>query len=245
VCDLYGSGVTDFEGYRLTEWLEYTSDWGYWINPDTFFTPRIKKSIRVGAVFFEKKREFVEDIGREIIVTTYGVVRTHGTEEMDKRDVSKVLAKQMYEFMSSKNMYPPKTSFKKAFANGNVDLAYDPSDYDKFTIRMTPDIVGGNVEEFLDTLDSFKEETAESSGERWKVEPAKSSRSTCKTCGKKIEKEALRLGEPSMFDDHVTYKWHHLSCQSRQLRWMELDSFDGYSELTDEQKSQLQDLKGD
>ncbi len=131
---------------------------------------------------------------------------------------------------------------KKVFANGNVDLAYNPSDYDKFTIRLTPAIVGGNVEDFLDALDKFKEEAK--AADVWKVEPAKSSRSTCKTCREKIEKDTLRLGEPGMFDDHVTYKWHHLSCMSHQLRWMDLDAFDGYSELSDEQKGQLQDLKG-
>jgi hypothetical protein len=230
-------------GNVLTEWLEYTSDWGYWINPDTFFTPRIKKSIRIGSVFFVKNKEFVEDLGREIIMTTYGIARSHGIEEMDKRDVSKVLAKQMYEYMRSKNMYPPKTSVKKTFANGNVDLAYTPSDYDTFTIRFTPALVGGNVEDFLDTLDDFREDSPDDTP--WKVEPAKSSRSTCRTCGQKIDKDTLRLGEPSFFDDHVTYKWHHATCLTRQLRWLDLEALEGYSDLSDSKKGELQDLKGE
>ena len=231
-------------GIVVADWLDYTSDWGYWINPDSFFTPRIKKSIRVGAVFYEKNRETLDD-GRQIIVTTYGVARSHGIDEMGKRDVSKVLAKQMYEFMRSKKMYPPKTSLKKTFANGNVDLAYNPSDYDKFTIRFTPALVGGNVEDFLDTLDNFKEEDDDTSTPTpWKVEPAKSSRSTCKTCGNKIDQDTLRLGEPGMFDDHVTYKWHHLACMYRQLRWMDVESLDGYSSLSDAQQNELSAAKG-
>ena len=185
-------------GLILTDWLEYTSDWGYWINPDTFFTPRIKKAIRVGAIVFEKNREFVEDLGREIIVTTYGIAKSHGIEEMDKRDASKILAKQMLEYMQSKNAYPPKTSVKKVFANGNVDLAYEPSEYDKFTVRFTPALVGGNVEDFLDALGDSKEVSRDDTP--WRVEPAKSSRSTCKTCSQKIDKDSLRLGEPGWFE---------------------------------------------
>lgn len=231
-------------GKVLTEWLEYASDWGYWINPDTFFTPRIKKSIRVGAIFFIKSKEFVEDLGREIIMTTYGIARSHGIEEMDKRDASKILAKQMYEYMRSKKKYPPKTSVKKVFSNGNVDLAYNPTDYDKFIIRLTPAMVGGNVEDFLDLLEEFKEDSTDDSEFSWRVEPAKSSRSTCRTCGQKIDQDTLRLGEPSFFDDQVTYRWHHLTCQTNQLRWLDLKTIDGYSELTREQKDKIQAMKG-
>lgn len=230
-------------GIVLTEWLEYSTEWGYWINPETFRTPRIKKSIRVGAVYYLKNRDTLDD-GNPIIVTTYGVARSHGTEEMGKREVSKVLAAQMCEFMRSKQMFPPNTSIKKTFANGNVDLAYDPSDFDKFTIRFTPILVGGNVEDFLNGLDNFKDDKGDDTDTPWKVEPAKSSRSTCKTCGEKIEKGVLRLGEPGMFEDHITYRWHHLSCQSRILRWIDLDSLDGYESLSDDQQSELQNAKG-
>jgi hypothetical protein len=229
-------------GTVLTEWLEYASDWGYWVNPDTFFTPRIKKSIRVGAVYYEKNREILDD-GRQIIATTYGVAKSHGTEEMGKREVSQILAKQMVEYMREKMAFPPNTSVKKILKNGNADIAYEPSDFDKFTIRFTPSLVGGNVEDFLNSLGDFEEK--DEADLTWKVEPAKSSRSTCKTCGEKIKKDELRLGEPGMFDDHVTYKWHHLSCLSRQLRWIDLDSLEGYSDLSDDQKSKLQDTKSD
>ena len=222
----------------MTEWLEYTTDWGYWINPDTFRTPRIKKSVRVGAVVFLKGRETLDD-GRSIIVTTYGVVGSAGLKEMGKKDASAVLAKQMLDFMQSRKMYPPKTEIKKIYANGNVDLDYSPTDYDSFTIRFTPEMVGGDVEDFLYDLEAFTEDDSEVA-EAWKVEPAKSSRSTCRTCAQKIAKDELRLGEPSLFDGHVSYGWHHLMCAARLLKGSKLDSLVGYEELTDEQKELLQ-----
>jgi hypothetical protein len=222
----------------MTEWLEYTTDWGYWINPDTFRTPRIKKSVRVGVVVFLKNRETLDD-GRSIIVTTYSVAKSSGLKEMGKKEASAILSKQMLEFMRSHKMYPPKTEIKKTYANGNVDLDYSPTDYDSFTIRLTPEMVGEDVEDFLYDLESFTEDETEVA-EAWKVEPAKSSRSTCRICSQKIEKGELRLGEPSLFDGHVSYGWHHLKCAARLLKGSTLDSLVGYEELTGEQKEQLQ-----
>lgn len=225
----------------MTEWLEYTSEWGYWINPDTFRTPRIKKSIRVGAVFFEKNRETLED-GRQVIVTTYGIARAKRAQELGKREASEILAKQMVEFMKTNKMYPPNTAIKKVFQNGNVDLNFEPSEYDKFSIRIIPKMVGGNVEDFLDDLANFKEPEA-SQESAWKIEPAKSGRSTCRTCGRTIDMGHLRIGEPDEYDGHVTYRWHHVACKAQALEWMDLDSLDGYSDLTPAQRSELERAK--
>lgn len=222
----------------MTEWLEYTSDWGYWINPDTFRTPRIKKSVRVGAIVFLKDRETLDD-GRQIVVTTYGVAGKSGIKEMGKKEVSTVLAVQMLDFMRVKKMYPPNTKMKKSYANGNVDLDYSPTDYDSFTIHLTPKMVGGNVEDFLYDLRSFKEQDSEDK-ESWRVESAKSSRSTCRTCSKAIQKDELRLGEPTIFDGHVSYRWHHLKCAAHLIKDTKLDTLGGYEELSREEKKELQ-----
>lgn len=42
------------------------------------------------------------------------------------------------------------------------------------------------------------------------IEPAKSSRSKCGGCKKKIEKGALRFGEHN--DRYDSYRWYHLAC---------------------------------
>jgi len=221
----------------MTEWLEYSSDWGYWINPDTFRTPRIKKSVRVGAVVFTKGRETIED-GRQIIVTTYGLAGKSEVTEMGKKEVSMVLASQMLDFMRTRKMYPPNTKMKKSYANGNVDLDYSPTDYDSFTVRFTPAMVGGDVEDFLYDLEPFKEEDKDEA-EVWKIEPAKSSRATCKTCSQTIQKEELRLGEPSLFDGHVSYRWHHIKCASNLIKGIQLGTLLGYEDLTEMQKEEL------
>jgi len=224
----------------MTEWLEYKHDWGYWINPDTFRTPRIKKSVRVGAVLFLKDRETLDD-GRQIIVTAFGVAGKSGIKEMGKKDASIIIAEQMLDFMKARNMYPPKTKIKKTYSNGNVDLDYSPTEYDSFTIHLTPKMVGGDVQDFLDDLNPFKDDMPDPQMS-WKVEPAKSSRATCKTCSQSIQKGELRLGEPSLFDEHITYRWHHLTCAAHLINDTMLDTLVGYEELTREQKEQLQKI---
>ncbi len=222
----------------MTDWTEYATDWGYWINSDTFRTPRIKKSVRIGAVIFTKKRETL-DTGQQIITTTYGVAYEDGIKIMDKRDVSKVLATQMVEYMRAKKMYPPNTAITRTYTNGNADLEFSPSEYDSFVIRITPELIRGDVEDFLHDLDDFKEPSSDESEERWKIEAAKSGRSSCRTCGNLIGIGELRLGEPSMYEGHVSYRWHHLKCKVQILDDIDLKILSGYEELTSTQRDEL------
>ncbi|TFG28267.1 hypothetical protein EU527_17525 [Candidatus Thorarchaeota archaeon] len=223
----------------MSEWIEYSSDWGYWINPDTFRTPRIKKSVRVGSVLYTKKRE-VLDSGQQIIATSYGVAYEDGVQEMDKKEVSKILANQILNYMRTKKMYPPNTKIKRRYANSSVDFDYSPSEYDSFIIRLTPELVKGDVEDFLDGLDDFKEEQDQAADERWKIEAAKSGRASCRTCDGLIAKGELRLGEPSIYDGHVSYRWHHLNCMIRILQGMDLNMLEGYDDLNEKQRLELQ-----
>ncbi|TFH07177.1 MAG: hypothetical protein E4H14_09060, partial [Candidatus Thorarchaeota archaeon] len=136
------------------------------------------------------------------------------------------------------NEYPPNTSLDKTFQNGNVDVLFRASDYDKFMIRLTPALVGGDPEEFLMNLRkaSRKKFVPE---DVWKIEPAKSSRSTCKTCGHIIEKDHLRLGEPSYFQDHLSYKWHHFDCKGDEIWGIPNNKLTGFEGLSVDQKDKI------
>jgi len=224
----------------MSEWIDYTVDWGYWINPDTFRMPRVKKSVRVGAIVLSKEKESL-DTGQIIIATYYGLAKSSGVEEnIGKKRASVILVKQMLDYMKAKGSFPDKVSINKIFKNGTVDLAYHPSDYDKFTLRFTPAVVGGNVEDFLDDLIPHTE-SDDPAQEPWKVEVSPSGRAGCRTCRQSIAKGLLRLGEPSFFDGHVSYKWHHLDCASRRISWHPVEKLKGYDELSDEEKIVLKE----
>ncbi|MBY9000028.1 MAG: hypothetical protein KGD64_03870, partial [Candidatus Heimdallarchaeota archaeon] len=71
----------------------------------------------------------------------------------------------------------------------------------------------------------------------WKAEYAKSSRSTCKSCGSKIEKGKVRVGEASYFDDHLSYKWNHEDC----IYWSKIskDKITGLDELEEDDNKRI------
>jgi hypothetical protein len=214
----------------MTEWISIESDWAYFVNPNTFEMPNAKGNALVGSLVLEKSKETI-DTGQTFVVTQYSIAESHGLRNLpSKREASEYLAKQMFTFMREHNSYPPATSIKKTYKNGNVDLLYEASQYDQFTIRLTPKMVGGDVEEFLDIL---------TKGGRlpfiptdsWKIEPAKSSRAICKTCGSGISKGTLRVGEPSYFQDHLSYKWHHFECIADDIWKIPVEMLDGFDEL--------------
>ena len=222
----------------MTEWIEYGHDWAYYITLDTFAMNKVKGRVPTGSLILTKEKEIL-DTGITIVNTTYAIVEEGVIVKLDdKRAASKILATLFIDYMKIHNEYPPSSFFDKAFQNGNVDVLFKASDYDKFTIRITPDLVGGDPEEFLMNLNkaSRKKFVPE---DDWKIEPAKSSRSTCKTCGHKIEKDDLRLGEPSYFQDHLSYKWHHLTCKAEEIWGIPDDKLSGYLDLSSDLKDKV------
>jgi hypothetical protein len=222
----------------MADYIEYETDWGYYITPENFQMASVRGKVPVGAVVLTKGRETL-DTGMTVVVTEYRVARQNGLEELGgKREASRILAKQMLEFMKSKKEYPPDTDIKKEYANGNVDLEFVTSEYDKFTIKLTAKLVGGEVFDFLAGI-ARPGRRGFDPVEDWKIERAKSSRAKCRTCGVKIEKDTLRFGEPSFFQDHKSWKWHHFSCMSDEVRGIPKEKLEGYSDLDDEAKSEV------
>lgn len=219
----------------MTEWIEFSHDWAYYITPETFDMNKVTGKVPVGSIVLTKKQETLDnDI--KITNTDYAIAKKGGVVDLaDKRAASKILATQLVEYMRSHNAYPHGTSFDKAFKNRNVDVLYKASDYDKFKIRLTPDLVGGDPEEFLMNLNTAGKKKF-STQDDWKIEPAKSSRSTCKTCGHKIEKDLLRLGEPNYFQEHLNYKWHHFDCIADDIWGIPEEKLSGYGSLGDAEK---------
>lgn len=221
----------------MPEWLEYSSEWAYWVNPKTFRMPRLKKSIPLGVVLLEKAKETSEN-GRMFVDTKYFLVEKNGPKPITKVEASRILAKQLLEYIKTKKMWPPHFQIKEVFDNGNVDILYAPTVFDKFTLKLTEYQVEGNVPRFLHSLKEFAQEIL------WKVEPAKSGRSTCRTCYSSIAKGELRIGEPSFFQEHLSYNWHHVRCIKSAITDVTPEQLEGYSDLSLNEKEELDALLG-
>jgi hypothetical protein len=210
--------------------IKYDAKWAYWINPKTLRLSRLKTQVPIESIVLTKTHELSDD-GRVFIVTIYGVATDEGVIRINKDKASNILAQQVIKYMKKKNTWPPFTSIKEVYKNGNVDVSYTPSEYDKFILKFTKQLVGADAQEYLTSL-----KRDESTGLTWIVEPAKSSRAVCRTCTNKIDTGQLRLGEPYMYEDKVSYKWHHPNCVARRVITLLLSELEGYEELSKAQK---------
>jgi len=185
----------------------------------------------------------------------------------DKRHVAKeVIAGNIISYIERTGMLPPHVEFVKSFKNGNAHVRYSPSQYDVFNVFLEKEKVGEDVEKLLDRVEPFtpdkapqewrfdrgiqiveesdspsgdssdKNETSNQGGE-WMIEPAKSGRAKCRTCAQKIEKEELRVGEPTYFEDKLSYRWHHLGCAIHGIA--NPSALKGLEDLTSEQRARV------
>jgi hypothetical protein len=223
----------------MASYIEYEADWAYYIDPKTFDMPKVTRKVPVGAVVLTKGRETL-DTGITVVITKYGIARSDGVADLGgKREASEELTRQMLDYMRSKKEFPPGVDEKKRYSNGNVDLEFAASANDKFTIKLNPKVVGGNVADLLDTLATPSRRKFNPT-ENWRIERAKSSRATCRTCGTSIDKDTVRVGEPSYYQDHLSWKWHHLKCVSDEVWGIPKEKLEGYDSLDDEGKSLVQ-----
>ena len=69
---------------------------------------------------------------------------------------------------------------------------------------------------------------------------AKTNRSTCKGCKRKIAKNALRLGVPYDYDGHLSFSWHHPKCVTSECNY---DDICGLEDISPEDQEKLKALK--
>ncbi len=196
--------------------LDSENEWGYYVDPLTFDISNIEESIPHGSFVVIKEREYIEDIDRTVIQTTYGIVEKNKFQPMNKRELSSVMSKACAEYILDKNIFPPKIKIEKELVEGKpARLAFLMSSHDTFHLKITEKILA-DQDPFTLINDILEGETSKltlyDKEEFWKVEYAKSSRSTCRSCGIKIEKNSVRIGEPSYYEEHLSYKWHHEQC---------------------------------
>ncbi|OLS27409.1 MAG: hypothetical protein HeimC3_04080 [Candidatus Heimdallarchaeota archaeon LC_3] len=73
----------------------------------------------------------------------------------------------------------------------------------------------------------------------YKIEYAKSSRSTCKLCNEKIMKEEIRVGVPGYFQQYLTYKWQHSKCTTFGAAVPNPEDLEGYNDLNEKDKEKI------
>ncbi|MBY9000361.1 MAG: hypothetical protein KGD64_05570 [Candidatus Heimdallarchaeota archaeon] len=222
--------------------LKSDEQWGFYINPASFQIFAIKEVVPEKSFVLIKNREFLQEINRTIIRNTYGIVKNEKLEKMDKKDISELISEACAKYILKHHDLPPscKVSSDLRYTKPAV-LALYVGNYDVFHLKITVDYLNGkNPKEVLDPIIAKgpKSIFIAKKEERWKVEYAKSGQAECRKCETKIEKNAVRLGEPSYYQEHLTFKWFHENC----IDWtkFKIDQIAGLEVLKDSDKSRIQ-----
>ena len=221
--------------------LDSENEWGFFIDPLTFDINNIEEEIPPGSFIVIKEREYIEDIDRTVIQTTYGIVEKNKFQPMNKRELSSIISKACAEYILSNSAFPPKVKLEKELVEEKpAQLAFLMSNHDTFHLKISEKLLEN--QDPVSLIDRIIEKetsklTLYDREEIWKIEYAKSSRSTCKTCGIKIEKEKVRVGEPYYYEDHLNYRWHHEDC----IFWntLNIEDLQGLEDLQTEDKNRI------
>jgi len=215
-------------------WIEITPEWAYWIDPESFSFKRVKKRAPVGAVIILKSREKIDD-ERTYVDSSFGLITETGITELPKKEAREILSRQFIELTRWKKQWPPHTSIKKTLSSGDVEINYEPTEYDSFKLLVTRQMIGSDPNEYLRKLK--KHEVPQTP--LWKVETAKSGRSRCRSCNDVILEGRFRIGEPYFYEGSLSYKWYHPRCLVSRLDIDEIENLEGYKALRPEEKLRL------
>ena len=215
-------------------WIEITPEWAYWVDRESFNLKRVKKLVPIGSVIIVKSREKIED-ERTYVDSSFGVINGKGIVNLPKKEASEILARQFIEYIKWKNQWPPFTSIKKIQKSGDVEISFDPTEYDSFRLIVTRQMLGSDPSESLNRLKKYQSPQVP----LWKVETAKSGKSRCRSCNDVILEGRFRIGEPYFYEGSLSYKWYHPRCLTASLDIEELENLDGYKLLRSEEKLRL------
>ncbi len=224
--------------------LDSENEWGYFIDPQSFQVVEIIDEIPDGSFVVIKEREYIDDIDRTVIQTSYGIVEGKKYQPLNKRELTKIMSTACTDYILSSNRLPPKILVEKELKQDkSAQLAFIMTNYDTFHLRIDKNSLGGlNPAELINSIiekETFKP-TLYDREEKWKIEYAKSGRSKCNSCGAAIEKDSIRVGEPYFFETYLNYRWNHEKCIFWQR--LEKDDIKGLDLLDDSDKVRIEKL---
>ncbi|MFW9919161.1 MAG: PARP-type zinc finger-containing protein [Candidatus Thorarchaeota archaeon] len=220
----------------MVDEINYDAEWAYWIDIKVFILHRLKKAIPIGSLVLTKTRG-VSEQGIKYVETDYGIAKEDGVKDISKREASKILVERAVEYMKQNKRWPPNMTIKDSFKDGDVEIVFAPSEYDIFNLKFTSELVGQKPLDFLESL----KPSAKEAEPAWMIEIAKSGRSKCRVCGQQIEEGRFRIGESYLYEEHLSYRWHHPKCIASTL-YTPLEKLDGFRLLSPDEKIRLRKL---
>jgi hypothetical protein len=184
------------------------TSWGLAIDPDTLATSPVGWFVKIGSLYLDKSRENNRIVTRCFTVDADGL-----TPLKDKRAAQAVLTDLAIAYARRTGALPLHTTA------AGVVLTYAPNRFDTFPLKLGKS-VGPDPKAFVAGLRAAPRQAPTKADEDkapWRVEVSPSARATCSTCREKILKGDVRLGSPYTYEDHPSWRWHHLACGAARL----------------------------
>ncbi len=222
--------------------LDEDTEWGYSIDPRNFIQMKIEKEIPEGFFFVIKKREYIEEIERTVIRNVYGRIKTGQVQKYDKKQLSEMLSSTLARYIMKNKILP-----KHVKINGDLkytkpaNLIFFVGNFDIFHLKIdSNDLDGNNPKEILEKIiqKSTKNLFMKVRENKWKLEYAKSGVSKCNKCKNYIERDSLRLGEPSYYQENLSFRWYHENC----VNWSKFnpDMLVGLNEIKQQDRKRIE-----
>lgn len=232
---LRSAAAYDLKSFKWRGLVNVDANWAEQIDLDTLEFSHVTAGFcRENRLLLTKSRTTID--GRNIVTTRYDLATANGLTPLDHLTATQLLTDSALKFMRTTGCMPVRVEVKKCYKNGNIDLAFQPTKFDRFTFRITGELLGEEPSPFIDSLAPTRRRISFGS-----IEPAKSSRSTCRTCSKPIEKGELRIGEyHERYFEYPPNSWNHARCVTL-ANWQQLHQIET---LTASQREELEKLFG-
>ncbi len=208
------------------------SPWALSIHPATLAVAKVDPFAPIGGLLLDKRKEPTK------VTTTYWLVTDHGLQRLkDKRAAGSQVAAWVVAHAKRTGALPPHTTIDGTAAT------FSASKYDVFPFQLSAALVGSDPATFVAGLGAAPPDApdalppADEDRAPWRVELAKSGRSTCRACGRAIDHGAVRVGSPSEFEGRASWRWHHLACGAPRLRTPE--KLSGFADLPPEEAERV------
>ncbi|MHA1167522.1 MAG: PARP-type zinc finger-containing protein [Candidatus Hodarchaeales archaeon] len=188
-----------------------------WINPLTMMIKQKVEDIPDEEVVVIEERGYQDGIsGKFELRIHYYAAQESSVREITEKEAKEILADQLHDFAVKYGKWPSTAKMDAINSDNTVSVSFKPSKDLNLKLLLT-EKHETDIEGFVNSLKSFDEVVREAESKMiWKIEHAKSSRASCRECGEKIVKGELRIGEPSMYMEHLSYKWFHVDCAGRR-----------------------------
>jgi len=139
----------------MVKWIRIEPDWALWIDADTFDFGHVEKRAPIYSIVIVKDMKTPKE-RPSYVDASYGIVGKHGLIGISKRSASEILSNRTVDYIQRTRQWPPCMNLKRVLKSGDVELTFTLTNHDRFTLRVTAEMVDDDPLDFLLELNQYE-----------------------------------------------------------------------------------------